>query len=234
GKNAGHRQRLDPLAQPPGARDAQPLDRARAAKENGAAHVILVEPDLFYSAQDRGPRLDLGETRVERGTYELKKFDGQPFTAKLYAEMLKLAGVDTVLTVHNQSYAVEKVYGGAFEGRYVNLMPYPIYADYLRNSNIVEYGPDGEGLVLCAPDLGATTFVKEMFRALGLARARIVLLDKRRSSEREVSIQLHEESETTFQSISGSDIVLMDDMVRTGSTVVETCRFLKQVKPRRI
>lgn len=207
---------------------------ARAAKENGAAHVILVEPDLFYSAQDRGPRLDLGETRFERGTYDLKKFDGQPFTAKLYAEMLKLAGVDTVLTVHNQSYSVEKVYGGAFEGRYVNLMPYPIYADYLRNSNIVEYGPDGEGLVLCAPDLGARTFVKEMFRALGLPRARIVLLDKRRSSERDVSIQLHEESETTFQSISGSDIVLMDDMVRTGSTVVETCRFLKQVKPRRI
>jgi len=27
---------------------------ARAAKENGAERVILVEPDLFYSAQDRG------------------------------------------------------------------------------------------------------------------------------------------------------------------------------------
>ena len=29
---------------------------ARAAKDNGAAQVVLVEPDLFYSAQDRGPR----------------------------------------------------------------------------------------------------------------------------------------------------------------------------------
>ena len=27
---------------------------ARSAKENGAAEVILVEPDLFYSAQDLG------------------------------------------------------------------------------------------------------------------------------------------------------------------------------------
>ena len=29
---------------------------ASAAKENGAEFVALVEPDLFYSAQDRGPR----------------------------------------------------------------------------------------------------------------------------------------------------------------------------------
>ena len=35
---------------------------ARAAKENGAARVVLVEPDLYYSAQDRGPRRDLGDT----------------------------------------------------------------------------------------------------------------------------------------------------------------------------
>ena len=29
---------------------------ARAAKDNGADRVILLEPDLYYSAQDRGPR----------------------------------------------------------------------------------------------------------------------------------------------------------------------------------
>ena len=35
---------------------------SRAAKENGAEHVMLVEPDLYYSAQDRGPRRELGDT----------------------------------------------------------------------------------------------------------------------------------------------------------------------------
>src|SRR5262245_48783626 len=96
---------------------------ARAAKENGAAQVVLAEPDLFYSAQDRGPRRDLGETRFERDEFDLKKFDGQPFTARLYAELLKLAGVDCVVTVHNQSYSVERVYSDIFAGRYHNLMP---------------------------------------------------------------------------------------------------------------
>ena len=28
---------------------------ASAAKENGAERVVMIEPDLFYSAQDRGP-----------------------------------------------------------------------------------------------------------------------------------------------------------------------------------
>jgi ribose-phosphate pyrophosphokinase len=207
---------------------------ARAARENGAARVVLCEPDLFYSAQDRGPRRDLGETRFERDEFDLKKFDGQPFSTRLYAEMLQLAGVDTVITVHNQSYPVERVYSQTFSGRYLNLTPYAIYADYLRNSNILDVGPEGDGLVLCAPDRGARDFVKEMFAALGLPKARIILLDKRRSGERDVSLTLHEESETTFEQISGSDIVLMDDMVRTGSTVVQTCQFLKRVRPRRI
>ena len=38
---------------------------ARAAKDNGAAQVILVEPDLFYSAQDRGPTRN-GELEKDR------------------------------------------------------------------------------------------------------------------------------------------------------------------------
>ena len=45
---------------------------AQAAKENGAAEVILVEPDLYYSAQDRGPRMDLGNTEFDRDENDLK------------------------------------------------------------------------------------------------------------------------------------------------------------------
>ena len=77
---------------------------ARAAKENGAAQVVLIEPDLFYSAQDRGPKRELGESLLDRDEPDLKKFDGQPFTAKLYAQMLRLAGVDRV--VHCSSHGV--------------------------------------------------------------------------------------------------------------------------------
>jgi len=113
-------------------------------------------------------------------------------------------------------------------------MPYEIYVDYLRNANIVNCGPDGEGLALCAPDQGAREFVREMFARLGLPKARCILLDKQRSGEREVEITLSAESESTFADIAGHDVVLFDDMVRTGSTVVKTCQFLKRVKPGRL
>ncbi len=204
---------------------------ARAAKENGAAEVILVEPDLYYSAQDRGPRPELGKTTFEREIGDLKKFDGQLFTAKLYAQMLKLAGVDRVLTVHNHSFSVQSMFNDVFDGKFHNLIPYDIYVDYILNSNIVDYAEDGEGLALCAPDKGAREFVKEMYARLGLNKAKFVLLDKHRISERQVEIKIHDESETRLDDIEGNDIVLFDDMVRTGSTVVQSCQLLKQVNP---
>lgn len=204
---------------------------ARAAKENGACEVVLVEPDLFYSAQDRGPRRELGVTNFERDQRDLKKFDGQPFTAKLYAEMLRLAGVDRVVTVHNHSISVQSTFEEVFEGKFHNLIPYDIYVDYLLNSDIVTYGPGGEGLALCAPDKGARDFVEEMYRRLDLPNAKFLLLDKERFGERQVRIKLHAESEASIDEVQGHDIVLFDDMVRTGTTVVQSCQFLKQARP---
>jgi ribose-phosphate pyrophosphokinase len=207
---------------------------ARAARENGAAEVTLLEPDLFYSAQDRGPRQELGATGCERSVSDLKKFDGQPFSARLYAQMLKLAGVDRVVTVHNHSTSVQAVGTEVFDRGYTNLVPDEIYIDYLRNSNIIDCGEDGEGLALCAPDRGARNFVRELHAALGLPRAKLVLLHKVRRGERDVEIDLDPESESSGEDLGGHDIVLLDDMVRTGSTVVEACQFLRRFDPGRI
>lgn len=207
---------------------------ARSAKENGAEQVILVEPDLFYSAQDRGPRQDLGETTFERDIKDIKKFDGQPFTAKLYAQMLKLSGVDSVVTVHNHSHSVQKIFSDVFEGNFHNLIPYEIYAHYLLNSDILNYGDQGEGLVLCAPDKGAREFVKAMYDELGLSKAKFIMLDKERTEERKVDITLHKESEHTFDGLNEASVILFDDMVRTGSTVVKSCQFLRQINPKRL
>lgn len=204
---------------------------ARSAKENGAKEVVLVEPDLYYSAQDRGPRKEHGHTDFKRDLYDYKKFDGQPFTARLYAEMLKLSGVDKVLTVHNHSHSVQTVFSEVFDGGFYNLIPYEVYVDYILNSDIVNFGAEGEGLAFCAPDKGARVFVKEMFRRMGLPKAKFILLDKERTGERQVEIKLHSESESTFEEIEGHDIVLFDDMVRTGSTVVKACQLLKDINP---
>jgi ribose-phosphate pyrophosphokinase len=205
---------------------------ARGANDNGAKKVILVEPDLFFSAQDRGPHRAEGEEN--RPLEDLKKFDGQPFTAKLYAEMLKLSGVDSVITVHNHSAKVQTLFNRAFGGEFYNLIPNEVYADYLRYSDMVVPGREGENLVLCAPDMGALPFVRQVHESLGLRGAACIVMEKSRTGERQVRMAVSEQSDVTLEQLAGKDVIILDDMVRTGSTVVECCRLLREGNPRKV
>lgn len=206
---------------------------ARAAKDNGAAKVVLVEPDLFYSAQDRGPRMEHGETVLPREVKDLKKFDGQPFSSLLYAQLLKTAGVDAVVTVHNHSHSVQDTFRRVF-GDFANLGPAELYTHYLRNSDIVAHGDDGSNLVLCAPDKGAVEFVDMMHAALGFKNAGVCRMTKERAGERQVEIQVAEDSPVPLSGLAGKDVVIFDDMVRTGSTIVKACQALRNGQPRRV
>jgi ribose-phosphate pyrophosphokinase len=207
---------------------------ARGAKDNGAEHVVLVEPDLFYSAQDRGPRPEHGRTAFPRDVKDRKKFDGQPFSAQLYADLLYTAGVDRVVTVHNHSSAVQHLFSERFDGRFHNLLPSELYAHYLKNSDIVDTNGDGHGLVLCAPDKGAADFTAQMHAALGLPEAGLCIMSKERTGERQVEIRVSPDSPTPLSAIAGRDVIVFDDMVRTGSTIVKCCQSLRKGNPRRI
>lgn len=207
---------------------------ARAAKDNGAAKVILVEPDLYYSAQDRGPRPEHGAVPAPRDVLDRKKFDGQPFSSLLYAQLLKVSGVDAVITVHNHSHSVQQVFRETFGGAFENLVPTELYAHYLLRSDMVEHGEDGSNLVLCAPDKGAIDFVEQMQRALNLPGARLCKLAKERTGERKVEIQVAADSPIKLEELAGKDIVVFDDMVRTGSTIVKACQALRVGNPRRV
>jgi ribose-phosphate pyrophosphokinase len=206
---------------------------ARAAKDNGADRVILVEPDLFYSAQDRGPHR-MGELEADRTPEDLKKFDGQAFTARLYADMLKLSGVDTVITVHNHSIKVQQLFAEVFPENFYNLIPTDVYAHYIKNSNFVQTGKNGDNLVLVAPDKGAKPFVDMVWDALDLPECKRLIMDKERSGERDVKMKLSQDSELTLEEIEGKDIIILDDMVRTGTTIVRCCQYLKGGNPNRV
>ncbi len=205
---------------------------ARAAKDNGARKVILVEPDLYFSAQDRGPHR--GPDEQDRPLADMKKFDGQPFTARLYAEVLKSAGVDVVITVHNHSAKVQKLFSYLFNGEFYNLLPAELYSDYIRYSDMVVTGKDGDNLVLCAPDHGAEPFMQSVADSLGLSKTSRIVMEKIRDSERKVTISVSRDSALKLEDIKGKDVIVLDDMVRTGSTIVECCRLLQQGEPNRV
>lgn len=207
---------------------------ARAAKDNGAARVVLIEPDLFYSAQDRGPK-KMYDEEPSRDIHDYKKFDGQAFTAKLYAQLLKEAGVDTVLTVHNHSRTTQALFRQVFgKENFHNLIPIDIYTHYIKESSFVETGKSGKNLILVAPDKGAQPFVNLVWDALKLPDCKLLVMDKERTGERQVQQTIAKHSEVGIEDIEGKDIIILDDMVRTGTTIVQCCEYLAKGKPNRV
>ncbi len=203
---------------------------ARAAKDNGAKKVILLEPDLFYSAQDRGPRKEHGKTDFERTSIDYKKFDGQPFSSKLYADLLNKSGIDEVITVHNHSNSVKNLFKDIFDNFY-NLQPSDIYASYIKDSDIV----DENNMILCAPDKGALKFVNEVHDELKMKSLPIITMEKERLDERKVRMILNKEkSDLKLSDVAGKEVVVLDDMVRTGNTITRCCKMLKEAGAKRI
>jgi ribose-phosphate pyrophosphokinase len=207
---------------------------ARAAKDNGAQKVILVEPDLYYSAQDRGPRPDHGEVAFPRDVDDYKKFDGQPFTSRFYAESLHLAGVDAVITVHNHSVAVSKLFSQVMPGGFLNLSPAEVFADYILNSDVTPSLHSGNGLLICAPDKGARGFAIDVHNRLKKDCAGLLYISKQRTSERSVVSAVDPDSPYPLEGIAGKDVIVFDDMVRTGTTIKECCRLLKEAGASRV
>lgn len=201
---------------------------ARAAKDNGAKHVVLVEPDLFFSAQDRGPRPEHGEEDIPRDIVDRKKFDGQPFTSRLYSHVLALAGIDDVITVHNHSIGVQRLFTRELRGRFLNLSPAELFAHYLQSSDVAPCLHNGSGLLICAPDKGARAFANEVFEHLRAPGAQLLYMGKQRTGERDVSTFIDPVSPARPEDIRGKDIIVLDDMVRTGGTIRECCRLLKE------
>ncbi len=202
---------------------------ARAAKDNGANYVTLLEPDLFYSCQDRGPRKQHTYFDEVRTFEQRKKFDGQPFTSLLYAQLLKTAGVDRVMTIHTHSVSTKAIYKEYFNNMLTDIIPTEIYADYMKTSDVV----DMKNLVLCAPDKGARGLVEAMADQFG-GDVPILYMDKERSGEREIDMELSEKSSVNIENIKDKDIVVFDDMIRTGTTIVRCCELLKKYQPRKI
>ena len=204
---------------------------ARAARENGAERIALLEPDLFFSAQDRGPRPEYGQTLFTRDTRDYEKFDGQPFSAKLYADLLRESGVEQVFTVHNHSpFSLRNLYKKHFGGLFIDLRPVDLYADYLTTSDIV----DEKNLVICAPDKGADEFATQLAEELKDHPVGYLKMSKSRLGERQVVVQTDERSPLNLEDIKGKDVVVVDDMVRTGRTILETCKVIREGNPRKI
>ncbi|MDH4247247.1 MAG: ribose-phosphate pyrophosphokinase [Deltaproteobacteria bacterium] len=199
---------------------------ARAAKENGAEQVVMVEPDLFFSAQDRGPHTS--KHPQVTGPKDRKKFDGQPFSARMYAEMLRASGVDQVVTVHNHKPEVlEQIYKDVFGANqgippFVSLDISHIVANFILHTVSVER--NGRNLGFVAPDEGAAGFARRVKEFTGLEESVVVVLEKTRLGQRTVELS----ALGGVEQLREREVFILDDMVRTGGTIAGAIRLLSE------
>ncbi len=201
---------------------------ASAAKENGADFVTLIEPDLFYSAQDRGPRT-LEHPQIT-DFESRKKFIGQPWTAYLYAKLLRQSGVDLVLTVHNHKPQVmAKIYQEVYQNHpsrpsFINLDISHIVANYILRSGLARLEEGGVNVAFVAPDSGAVGFVSRVREFTGLKKSVLVNVDKVRYGQRNVELNISDD----VKLLKGRDVFILDDMVRTGGTIAASIELLME------
>jgi len=154
-----------------------------AAKRASAARITVVCPFYGYGRQDR-------------------KAEGrEPITAKLVANMFRVAGADRIISVDLHSGQIQ----GFFDGPVDHLTAMPVLCDYMSTL--------GDDLVVVSPDAGR---VKVAERYANVLHADLAIVHKRRVKGAKNSV----EAKDVVGEVAGRTCVIIDDMIDTGGTIV--------------
>ncbi len=141
-----------------------------------------------------------------------------PVSAKIVIDMLKLSRADRALLVDLHSEAT----ASHFE---------PIIVDHLYASyGVVAYLKEVmyQPFVVAAPDAGAGTRARKYAQYLGLAD--IVVFNKQRAGAGEVV----EDSIKIIGDVEGRDVLLIDDMIDSGGTLIADAKAAKAKGAKRV
>ena len=154
-----------------------------AAKRASAKRITVVAPFYGYARQDR------------------KSEGREPITAKLIADMFKIAGAKRLISVDLHSGQIQ----GFFDGPVDHLTAMPVLVDYRSGL--------GEDLVVVSPDAGR---VKVAERYANMLHADLAIIHKRRVK----GVKNAVEARDVVGEVEGRTCVLIDDMIDTGGTIV--------------
>ena len=146
----------------------------------------------------------LSYTRQDR-----KNKPREPITAKLVANMLEAAGVDRVLTMDLHTSQIQ----GFFDIPVDNLVGAAILQTYYKQ----KFVNDMEDTVVVSPDVGGIRRARSFAGSLNIDLA---IVDKRRP---EAGVA---EAMNIIGDIVGKRVILVDDMVSTGGTLIKDAEAL--------
>ena len=137
-----------------------------------------------------------------------------PITAKLVADLLEKAGVARVVTMDLHSEQIQ----GFFDIPVDNLYARPILVEALKNCSI-------EKPVVVTPDIGSIKLARITASDMG---ADFAIVDKKRLNSTEVEMQ------ALIGDVQGRDVILVDDICSTGSTLRNASLACRKAGAKRI
>ncbi|MBN2445115.1 MAG: ribose-phosphate pyrophosphokinase [Phycisphaerae bacterium] len=144
-----------------------------------------------------------------------RKEEGRvPITAKLVANLLTTAGANRVLCCDLHAAQIQ----GFFDIPVDNLSAEPVITTFF---NSIE---DGQ-LVLVSPDIGNLKRARVYAERLN---GDLAIIDKRRKSGHETV------SYNVIGDVKGKTVLMVDDMISTGGTVVQACELVRRSGARRV
>jgi ribose-phosphate pyrophosphokinase len=172
------------------------LIAARAFREHGANRITAVLPYIPYARQDKPT-----------------KFQREPTTAKLMADLSKSAGIDRILAWHPHSNQIH----GFYAPMSVNML------DPLTMFNAEFADLKGrDDVIAVAPDAGATKLIMHFSRELQINSA---IASKYRPSQEEAVIS------DIIGDFHGKRIaIVLDDMISSAGTMFELVQQLVEEK----
>lgn len=137
-----------------------------------------------------------------------------PISARLVADLLEAAGATRILTMDLHSPQIQ----GFFSVPVDNLRAAPVLASYLQNLEL-------EDLTVVSPDAGGVERARVFAKRVS---AELAIIDKRRPAPNVAKVL------RVIGEVKDRDVVILDDMVDTGGTLVKTVEALKREGARKV
>jgi ribose-phosphate pyrophosphokinase len=137
-----------------------------------------------------------------------------PITAKLVANLLTIAGADRILTMDLHAGQIQ----GFFDIPVDHLFSVGVFVDYFSKMNIKD-------LVAVSPDVGSIKMARAYAKRVSSGLA---IIDKRRVSPEKA------EAMHIMGEVEGKNVIIVDDMIATGSSLIEAVEALKKAKAKAI
>ena len=131
-----------------------------------------------------------------------------PITAKLVANLIESAGADRILTMDLHASQIQ----GFFDVPMDHLFAVNTVVDYFIKKKM-------KNLVIASPDVGGIKMARAYAKRMN---AHLAIVDKRRIDDH------HTETMSILGEVKGKNIVIVDDLVATASSICEAAVALKK------